>query len=329
MCEVLIRTSGSDPESQERVVAGPATGRAGGHVALVLAAGVLFGPAGTAAALGPANATALGIGGLRLTVGAFALFLIMPLVGGRWSSLPRLWRRPPIWIMAAGAAGYQLFFFPAVQRSGVAVSTLVTVGAGPLFTGVLGWLALRQRPARAWMVATVIAIVGMILRSWGELRVGDGFGLLLAALAGFCGASYVVAAKVMLDRGGHVVELPGAAYLLGSVFLAPVLLTQPLGWLGAPSGLALALYLGVVTMALANVLQVRGMRGMGPGPAATLLLADPLTATVLGVAVLGETLTPISTVGLVLVLLGLLLQGRAVGATGTPPGDEQAPLPVL
>ena len=33
---------------------------------------------------------------------------------------------------------------------------------------------------------------------------------------------------------------------------------------------------------------------MGPGPAATLLLADPLTATVLGVVVPGETLAPLA-----------------------------------
>jgi DME family drug/metabolite transporter len=77
-------------------------------------------------------------------------------------------------------------------------------------------------------------------------------------------------------------------------------------------------------MGLANVFAVQGMRGMTPGPASTLLLADPLTATVLGVAVLGETLSPIAWLGLVLVLVGLVLQARALRPEHVSP-DEPAP----
>jgi DME family drug/metabolite transporter len=284
----------------------------GRHVVLVLAAGALFGTAGTAAAFGPDAASSASVGFLRLSVGALALVAIMPFVGGRWRSLPGLWRGPSIWVMALGAAAYQPFFFGAVARSGVALSTLVTVGIGPVYAGLLGWAFLRHRPTRAWLLATLVAVVGLVLRSWGELRLGDGVGLLMALVAGLGAASYVVAAKHELDRGGHAVELPGAAYLLGSLLLVPFVLRESLAWVVTPSGLGVALYLGVVTMALANVFAVQGIRGMSPGPASTLLLADPLTATVLGVAVLGETLTPPAVVGLVLVLVGLVLQARAL-----------------
>jgi DME family drug/metabolite transporter len=146
----------------------------------------------------------------------------------------------------------------------------------------------------------------------------------MALAAGLGAASYVVAAKHELDRGGHAVELPGAAYLLGSVLLVPLVLRESLAWVATPSGLAVALYLGVVTMALANVFAVQGIRGMTPGPASTLLLADPLTATVLGVLVLGETLSPIAVVGLALVLLGLVLQAHALRPDDTG-ADEPVP----
>jgi DME family drug/metabolite transporter len=250
----------------------------------------------------------------------------MPFVGGRWRSLPGLWRRPAIWVMAVGAAAYQPFFFGAVARSGVALSTLVTVGIGPVYAGLLGWVFLRHRPTRAWLLATLVAVVGLVLRSWGEVRLGDGVGLLMALVAGLGAASYVVAAKHELDRGGHSVELPGAAYLLGSVLLVPFVLRESLAWVATPSGVALALYLGVVTMALANVFAVLGMRGMTPGPASTLLLADPLTATVLGVALLGETLSPIAWVGLVLVLVGLVLQAYALRPEDV---SSHEPMPAL
>ena len=296
----------------------------GRHVVLVLAAGALFGTAGTAAAFGPDGASSASVGFMRLSVGALALVAIMPFVGGRWRSLPGLWRRPAIWVMAVGAAAYQPFFFGAVARSGVALSTLVTVGIGPVYAGLLGWAFLRHRPTRAWLLATLVAVVGLVLRSWGELRLGDGVGLLMALVAGLGAASYVVAAKHELDRGGHSVELPGAAYLLGSVLLVPLVLRESLAWVATPSGVTLALYLGVVTMALANVFAVLGMRGMTPGPASTLLLADPLTATVLGVALLGETLTPVAVVGLVLVLVGLVLQAYALRPEDVS-RDEPAP----
>jgi len=303
-------------------VAGATT--SGRHVVLVLAAGALFGTAGTAAAFGPDDASSGSVGFMRLTVGALSLALAMPYVGGRWRSLPAMWRRPAIWVMAIGAAAYQPFFFGAVQRSGVALSTLVTVGIGPVYAGLLGWAFLRHRPTRAWALATVVAVVGLVCRSWGELRLGDGVGLLMALVAGLGAASYVVAAKHELDRGGHAVELPAAAYLLGSVLLVPLVLRESLAWVGTASGVALALYLGIVTMGLANVFAVLGMRGMTPGPASTLLLADPLTATVLGVALLGETLTPLAVVGLVLVLAGLVLQAYSLRPEAVSP-DEPVP----
>lgn len=307
-------------------MAAPGPSRTPRSVAVVVAGGVMFGTAGTAAAFGPAAATTTALGGLRLAAGAVALIAVLPLLGGSWRNLPRLLRRPTIWAMAIGAAAYQPLFFGAVERSGVALSTLVTVGAGPIFTGLVGWAVLRHRPTGAWAAATAVAVVGLVLRSWGQVRFGDALGVVMALTAGFSLSCYVVAAKAELDRGGHVVELPGLAYLLGSLMLAPLVLSQPLAWVSTPSGTALVLYLGVVTMALANVCAVQGMRGMPPGPAATLLFADPLTATLLGVFVLGESIPPISVLGLLLVLVGLLLQGRALGTT---PAEEPAPQPAL
>jgi DME family drug/metabolite transporter len=281
-------------------------------VVFVLLAGVLLGTAGTAAALGPDAATPLGVGGMRLVGGALVLVVLLPRLGGSRGNLPELLRRGRVWVMAAGAGFYQPCFFGAVDRSGVAVATLVAVGSAPVFTGLLGWAVLRHRPTAAWVGATVLAIVGLLLLSWGDLDLDDGVGLVLALGAGLCSSCYVVAAKGELDRGGNVVELPTAAYLLGSVLLAPLVVTEPLGWVASPSGLALVVYLGVVTMAIANVLLVRGMRGLPPGPTATLTLADPLTATVLGLVVLGEVLPPLGFAGIAVLLVALVLQARAL-----------------
>jgi DME family drug/metabolite transporter len=79
-------------------------------------------------------------------------------------------------------------------------------------------------------------------------------------------------------------------------------------------------------MAIANVLLARGIHGLTPGPATTLMLADPVVATILGVVVLGEVLAPVAAAGMLLVLAGLLLQGVLVAREA--PGDAE-PVPVL
>ncbi len=275
---------------------------------LVLLAGALFGTAGTAQALGPAGTTPLGVGVLRIGIGALALLSATPLVGGSVRHLPRRWRSGPMLVTALTAAIYQLCFFAGVQLAGVALGTLVAVGSAPVFAGLLGWLVLGHRPARGWLAATAISVVGLAALSLPGLAVGNPVGLLLALGAGACIAGYNVAARTQLDRGVSSVEVTAGSFALGGILLLPVLLSQPLDWLWAPSGIVLAIYLGVATMAVANVLLVRGMRHLASGPVATLMLADPVVATLLGVFLLRERLDVVAWAGVLMVLSGLLLQ---------------------
>jgi DME family drug/metabolite transporter len=62
-------------------------------------------------------------------------------------------------------------------------------------------------------------------------------------------------------------------------------------------------------MGIANGIQIIGLRGISPGVASTMMLADPVTAAVLGVIVLNEKLTINLAAGLLLVVIGLLMQG--------------------
>ncbi|MFN8622439.1 MAG: EamA family transporter [Chloroflexota bacterium] len=287
-------------------------------IASVVAAGVLFGTAGTAGALGPAGTTPLGVGALRLIIGAITLGIVLVARGVGPRHLVRLWRNPAVVVAAFGAAIYQLAFFPAVDAVGVGLATLVTVGSGPIFAGLIAWPVLHHRPSRSWALATAICIVGLVLRMSDQLGGGRDLvlGVGLALVAGLSSAAWTVSAKRATDRGAGTTELPAATFALGGLLLVPVLLTQPLDWLREPSGLALALYLGVATMAIANVVLTVGLRGLSPGPVTTLMLTDPVVATILGVVVLGETLTPVAWLGVALVLAGLVLQTAALAGVG-------------
>jgi DME family drug/metabolite transporter len=295
-------------------------------VLLVVAAGALFGTAGTAQALGPPGSTPLGVGIVRIVVGALVLLLAMPLLDSSPRRLLPLWRTPAMLVTASTAGAYQLFFFAGVSRAGVALGTLVAVGSAPLFAGLVGWAVLRHRPTAGWLVATLVCLVGLGLLTAPGLTGGSATGFLLALGAGLCIAGYNVAARIQLDRGVGSLEVPTGSFVLGGALLLPLLATQPLGWISTPSGAAMALYLGVATMGLANVLLTRGMRTLTPGPATTLMLTDPVVATALGVVVLGEALVTVELLGVLVILTGLLLQGVLAGRAAQ---EESETVPVL
>ncbi|WP_233507064.1 DMT family transporter [Spongiactinospora gelatinilytica] len=124
----------------------------------VVGAAMLWGTAGTAGALAvlggvdvaPVSLAAarLLIGGLLLAVLTGAPAAVALLTGNGPARLPML-------LAAVAAAGYQLAFFAAVTRTGVAIGTVVAIGSGPIFTGVLAWLIDGVRPTPRWAAATV------------------------------------------------------------------------------------------------------------------------------------------------------------------------------
>lgn len=297
----------------------------GRPVLSALASGALFGTAGTAAALGPAGATPLGVGWVRISGGAAVLLVAHVLSGGRLRDLTAVCRQPLLWVAAASAGGYQVCFFAGTKAASVALATLVTVGSAPVFAGVLAWVFLRHRPTRGWVVATALCLVGLTgvsssgIRST-ELGPSAAVGIALALGAGVSIAGYTVAATRLLQDGVPQLTLTTAAYLVGGTLLVPVAATQPWGWLASPSGAAVAVYLGVATMAVANLLYLRGLAHLSPGPTATLVLVDPVMAAILGVVVLDEHLTPLALAGFALVLVGLLVQTYAAHADSPPVG---------
>lgn len=295
-------------------------------VLAVLAAAVLFGTTGTAQALGPEGTTPLGVGATRIVVGGLGLLAVLPLVGGSRRGAVALWRTR--WGLVAGlmTAVYQVLFFAGVHTAGVALGTLVTIGSGPVFTGLLAWAMLRERPQRSWVVATAVCVVGLsLLVGGGSADAGtDRRGLLLSLGAGLGYAVYTVGAKHLITEGHRSDDVMTAAFVLGGIVLLPLLLTQPMGWIASPSGLAMALWLGLATTTLAYVLFGRGLHHLPAGPVTTLVLAEPVVATALGVLVLGETLTATAWAGALLVLVGLALQGIVSARRGGAVVEEEA-----
>jgi DME family drug/metabolite transporter len=283
----------------------------------VLLAALCFGTTGTAQALGPGGADPVGVGAARILVGGAALIVVALLARGG-GMRRRRWAPTPVAAAVAGVALYQLAFFAAVADTGVAVGTIVALGSAPTLTGVFEWIIDRRRPERRWAAATALACAGVVLLA---LAGGDASvsapGIALAVIAGGAYASYTLAAKRLM-RDGHAPEsVMAVAFGLGAVALLPVLAASGPGWLLHADGVALALFLGLIPTAAAYTLFARGLRGLSASETATLTLAEPLTAGVLGAVVLSEPLTAASATGGGLVLAGLL--ALAVRLPAAPP----------
>jgi drug/metabolite transporter, DME family len=286
-----------------------------GGAGLVLAAAVLWGTTGTARALAPPGTSPLSVGAVRIAVGGAALVAVARLRGEL--------RRGGAWPAAAVAAGavavaaYQLAFFSAVARTGVAVGTMVAIGSAPPLAGLLAWAVGGERPGRRWYGATALAVAGgALLAVAGQpLRFAPG-GVALAVGAGAAYAVVAVAAKDLLAGHGQV-EVMAALFAGGALLLVPVAVLAPLGWLATPRGALIAVHLGLLATAAAYALFAAGLRRVTVATAATMSLAEPLTAAALGVAVVGERLTAAGLAGAALLVAGLLLLAGAP-ATATP-----------
>lgn len=281
---------------------------------LALAGACLWGTTGTSQALLTGQHSPVAVGGLR-TLTAAAL-----LTGIAVISNPRKWLAPlghdsRRWILPAGlsVACYQLTFFAALARTGVAVGTLVMLATTPAVAGLLGWRLEGLRPSRLWLTATLTSLLGaaLLVLGSGASAPLDALGLLLAVVAGICFGSYSVAGRRAASGGDDPLVLSSWIFVVAALVLAAPLLRQDLTFVTPTRNLVVLGWLGLAATAGAYLLYQTGMRSIDAATAATLALAEPMVANLLAVLVLGEPFTALMGLGVILVLGGLGLLGRA------------------
>jgi drug/metabolite transporter (DMT)-like permease len=184
----------------------------------------------------------------------------------------------------------------------------------PLFTVLLAHgLTADERLTPARVAGALIGFAGVAVMMGGA---GAGHGLAEAACLG--GAlSYALAS--LWGRRFRTLGVPPLAGATGqlaasSLILAPLALVVDRPWtLTMPSGAALASLAGValVSTALAYVVYFRLLARAGATNLMLVTLLIPVTAILLGVSVLGETLLPRHVAGMALIAAGLAtIDGR-------------------
>ncbi|MFM2076120.1 MAG: hypothetical protein RJA49_10 [Actinomycetota bacterium] len=283
----------------------------------VLGSAVLFGTTGTVLVNAPSGADAYSVGAVRLLIGACTLGVVAHRTGG---DLRAPWRRRvgTPWLTVIGAAGvalFQLGYFLAVERTGVAVGTVVTIGSGPVLGGAITAVLERRPPDRRWLIGTAVSIVGVaVLGLLGREVHTDPVGILLAVGAGLGWAVFATVSKRHIEAGIDSTASMAAVFGGGAVLLSPVLLFHSPAWFLTGSGLLVGLYLGVVTVGVAYTLYGFALRHLPTPTVITLTLLEPITAALLGAVVVHEGIRPAGWAGIALVVLGLWITVRTTTA---------------
>ncbi|MDQ0428188.1 DME family drug/metabolite transporter [Planomicrobium stackebrandtii] len=270
----------------------------------VLLAAILWGTTGTAQSFFEGTAHPLSIGAFRLAIGGFSL-LIFVMAAKKLSVRSIPW--PAATFSAISMALFQPLFFSSVQLTGIAIGTVVTIGSAPVLTGLIEWAALKKRPDRVWGIATLLALAGCVLlfANKGQQLV-DPIGIAMALGAGISFAVYALASKNVL-KAMEPVSAVAVIFSLSACCLLPFLLFFDLSYITVSGNLWLLIYLGIGATSLSYIWFSFGLKQIPSSSAVTLSLAEPLTAAILGVLVVGEELSVLSWIGVGLLLCGIIV----------------------
>ena len=295
---------------------GPRSARTG--LLQVCAAGVLWGTGGLVVTVlhQRDGLGAMTISAWRMAMAAVTLIGFAVVTRRSGLVLATLRAHPVLAVLVGcGTALYQGLFFVSVLLVGVSVATVVSLGLAPILAAIWEHATARTRPTAREAGVLVAALAGLILISatagHGSPAPGDRplFGLVLAVASGATYAATTVLGHSLASRVDSV-ALTTCATAAGAVALAPFLgiaaaSGSPLVTRGVVS-LALIVYLGVATMALAYGLLYAGLRTTSGSAATVGTLVEPLSAAVLAALLLGERLTWPALVGGVLILLAVV-----------------------
>ena len=231
----------------------------------------------------------------------------------------RAWNRGRVLLLGGtgiGMAIFQVAYFAAVQDTGLAVATIITLGAGPVLTALAGRLLLGERIGRGGALAVCGALVGLAVLVLGnqadEVRPA-GVALALLSAAAYSSTALLARWTGQHGTGESAAALTAWSFGIGAVLLLPFALYQGLlPHTAHPLRVVLLLgYVAAVTTAWAYPLYFAGAAVVRAATTATVMLIEPVSAALLAVTLLGERLTLATTVG-TLVLLSAVAALAAV-----------------
>ncbi len=220
------------------------------------------------------------------------------------------------WLTVAAGALLALHFATWISSlSFTTVAASVSLAAtAPLWVALLAWLFLGTAPTLGLLMGVMLAVAGAAIIGFGDLAGGSRplLGDALALVGAVAAAGYLLLGRVVQRRGIGLDAYAGSAYSVAAVVLLPVPLLFGVSYIDYP----LATFGWVLLLAL--VPQLVGHTGINYAArhldttlVATALLLEPLGSGLLALLLFREVPGPLTLVGGVILLLGVLLTVRS------------------
>jgi drug/metabolite transporter (DMT)-like permease len=253
----------------------------------------------------------------RLLIGGCALVAVGVGTGELrgWSSVRGSLRQ--IALTSVSAAVSAISFLEAVARIGVATSTVVFMGMCPLFGVLISSWRNRGLPSASVLSGALLAVVGLALVCGSQTLVasdhqrglaGFGFGVL-------AGLAFVTTTLVNQRASGQL----GPISVVGLSFCGAGLLTStlipfqshpPAHW-SAPA-VGWLLFMAAVPTALGHVAFFAGLqRGVSATAGLVITTFELVSASVMAVIMLGESLRPAAIAGICVIFVSVVVAREA------------------
>ncbi|MFH8616772.1 DMT family transporter [Streptomyces sp. NPDC017979] len=277
--------------------------------ALLVVAGVLWGAGGLAGSYlaDRAGLDPVAVAAYRLLCGGALIVLYAMATGTRPAGAGRaVWLR--VGFSGLLLATFQAAYFAAVAATSVGLATLTTMVAVPVLITVGAAVLDRRLPDARTAGAVALAVAGLLLLLGGDGAAGGpllaGTALALLAAASFATFSLWFARRTTPANAADL----GLGFLTGGLVLLPFAAASGMTLPLRPDALGALAFLVLLPTAVAYVAYFTALRVVRPTAAVIGVLLEPLTATLLSVALAGERLSAAQTAGAVVVLASIALQ---------------------
>ena len=220
-----------------------------------------------------------------------------------WADAPQL-----AIVSVCGITFNQFFFIAGLSRTSVGHSAVI-IALTPMLVLALAAVAGQERitPAKVAGMTIALAGVGALQVSKSSAAAATPLGDLYAFVGTLAFSLYVVAGKALSTRYGSI-AVNTFAYWVGALTLGPLAWFERssfrLSYLSAAAWWSLA-YMAVFPSVIAYLIYYHALAYMPASRVSMFTYAQPILATLLGFALLGEPVTPSLVTGGALVLAGV------------------------
>ena len=241
------------------------------------------------------------------------LFLVLRFVIAFLILIPR-WRKPGAFrtlfrrdlflIALPNALSFVLQY--KGQELTTASKAALFVNSAPVWVVIMS-LFLRRSVLPRQLFATLIALAGVVVvstrldfSSFGVINLGD---LMCIGVGVLWGVFIMFSGPIVKRYGPYDVAI--VLYFWTMAYGTPFMLAEQtrFAWVAAPA----VVYLALITTVLAYVLYLKGVQLVPPVATSIVILIEVIVAYVIANIFLGEVFSTVETVGVLLVMLGVIL----------------------